>query len=67
MGKEVAEEGPEEGEGDENEAESLFGAVEFKSVVIVSPETGLRWTNHAQLTRVTSFPIDSVTYGPTWC
>ena len=35
-GEEIAEEGAEEGEGDENEAESLFGAVDGKSVVMAS-------------------------------
>ena len=56
-GEEIAEEGAEEREGDEDEAESLFGAVDGKSVAIVSPGTRFWRTNHAHLTRVTVFPV----------
>ena len=59
----AAEEGAEEGEGDEDEAEGLFGTVGGLSVPVISAETEHQRTNHAQRTRKTSFPVEIINQG----
>ena len=61
--KESVEKGAEDGEGDENEAEGLFGAVGGLSVVMVSAANENTRTNHAHLTITTSFPVELMNRG----
>lgn len=62
-GEEIAEEGAEDGEGDEDEAESLFGTGGGPLVVMTSAATKYRRTNHAHSTTLTSFPVELISRG----
>ena len=56
-------EGAEERDGDDDEAEGLFGTAGVLSVVLMSAKTKDRWTNHAHLTRMASFPVEPINQG----
>ncbi len=56
----AAKEGAEERNGDEDEAEGLFNTAVGLSAVLMSAKTKDRRTNHAHLTRMTSFPVEPI-------
>ena len=56
----TAKEGAEERNGDEDEAEGLFGTAGGLSAVLMSAKTEDQRTNHAHLTRMTSFPVEPI-------
>ena len=66
QGEEIVEQGAEDGERDEDEAESLFGAGHGR-LGVIRVVIKYRMTNHAHLTTLTSFPAVPVNWGVRRC